>query len=152
MKRFYSTKGNRPTNRKRSKGLAQQRIFMLKNIKIAGTKPKLLAFNCVLLPRPNLTYKTLLCSLHAHKASSLREFFANKNETTFTPSKCFTTLRSPVAHSFYCGVFLFAKMQQGLTTMKRLCVFIYHCFLQVSLFLDVYKKQVTQKNNQATQL
>ena len=81
MKRFYSTKRNRPTNKKRSKDLARQRLFMLKNIKIAGTKAKQLAFNCVLLPRPSLTYVALLCSFHMHKASSLREFFANKNTT-----------------------------------------------------------------------
>ena len=81
MKRLYSTKRNRPTNRKRSKSLARQRLFMLKNIKIAGTKLKLLAFNYVLLPWPSLTYITLLCSLHAHKASSLWEFFANKYAT-----------------------------------------------------------------------
>ena len=53
---------------------------MFKNMQIAETKPKQLAFNRVLLPRPSLTYMTLLCSLHVHKASSsLREFFANKN-------------------------------------------------------------------------
>ena len=52
---------------------------MLKNIKIARTKLKLLAFNCVLLPWPSLTYVTLLCSLNVHKASLVREFFANKN-------------------------------------------------------------------------
>ena len=54
---------------------------MFKNIKIAGSKLKLLAFDCVLLPWPSLTNVTLLCSLRAHKASLLREFFANKNAT-----------------------------------------------------------------------
>ena len=70
----------------------------------------------------------------------------------FTTWKRFTTLRSPGAQSFLCWSFLFTKMQQGLTSIKRRCVFICHCFLQVSLFVDVYKKQATQKNNQVTQL
>ena len=148
MKRLYSTKRNRPTNKKRSKGLARQKFFMLKNIKISGTKPKLLAFSCVLLPWPSLScFAVFMCTKLLHCGSSLltKMLYKKKYSTAFTASKRFTTLRSPGAQSFHCGRFLFTKIQQGLTTMKQRCVFIYHGFLQVSLFVDVYKKQATHR-------
>ena len=126
---------------------------MLKNVKIAETKPKLLAFNCLLLPWPSLTCMTLLCSLHVNKGSSLLEFLASKNYTVqHLLLRSFSRFRDLQELKVFTAGVVFTKMQQGLTTMQRLCVFIYYHFLQISLFVDVCKKQASEKNNQSTEL
>ena len=99
---------------------------------------------------PDVIWHTwsLISSLNVHKASSLREFYANKSATIYRlllPSvlqlcglqKLKISLREFFVHKNATRVYYYEAALH----------LFYNRFLQVSLFVDVYKKKQETKKN-----